>query len=277
MTHSTRVVASAMVLMPFDGSPQALRTFPIARTIARMLEGSLHLALTAEKRERLPLPAEQSPRTTLHELLGDLALGTVRLASFNPDAMIVLPTYGGSQPESGLGPVPEEILRLAECPVLLVPPGIDWSAWRPTRILVPQDGTADAAKSLCPATRLAEASGAEVVIVHVSPDRPSVAPKPGTMEFPAYMDQPQHEWPSWVAGFLERVRHLCGMTALTALRFQWACGDPGWEIVELARRKHVDLITVSWGRCSDPGRALVIRKVLRDSPCPVLVLPCTPL
>lgn len=279
MTPPPRVVASATVLMPFDGSPQAVWTLPVARTIARVMEGSLHLVLSGEKgeaRERLMLPAEQTSDATLHELLGDLALGIVRLATFSPDTFIVTPAYGGARPESGLGPFPEEILRLAECPVLLVQPSTAWATWKLARILVPQDGTATAARALCPAARLAERTGAELLILHVSSEPPSRAPEPGTMEFPAYVDQPQHEWPSWVAAFLERVRHLCDLSAHTALRFHWAHGDPGREIVALARRKDADLIAVSWGRCLEPGRAQVVRQVLRDAPCPILVLPCSP-
>jgi len=265
--------------MPFDGSLQAVWTFPIARTIAHVMEASLHLVLPGEKRDvraRLALLDDPESEATPHELLGNPAVELVRLASVNPGAFIVAPAHGSARPESGLDPFPEEILRLSRCPVLVVHPHRPRTTWKPARILIPQDGTAAAAKALCPAVRLAAGSGAEVLIVHVSSNRPPAPQEPGTLEFPAYVDQPQHEWPSWVAGFLERVRHLCDLPASTTLRFHWACGDPGQEIVSLARRKKVDLITVSWGRSTELARAQVVRKVLRDSPCPILVLPCEP-
>jgi nucleotide-binding universal stress UspA family protein len=280
MTPSIRLVAPTTVLMPFDGSPQAVWTFPIARTVARVMEASLHLVLPggrSEVRERLSLLEDFESEATTHELLGNLAVEIVRLATFNPDAFIVAPACGTTRPESGLDPFPEQILRLSRCPVLFVHPGMVRSkTWKLTRILIPQDGTAGAAKALCPAARLAARSGAEVLIQHVSSERAPAPQEPGTMEFPAYVDQPQHEWPSWVAGFLDRVRHLCNLPPQTALRFHWACGDPGREIVALARRQKVDLITVSWGRSTEPHRARVVRRVLRESPCPILVLPCDP-
>lgn len=277
MTPPIPLMCSAVVLMPFDGSLQAIQIFPLARRIARATEGSLHLVLSGERaevRERLPLQVEQE--ATLHEMLGDPAPGIVRLAAFAPDAFIVAPSYSGARPESGLGPFQEELLRLAECPVLLVQPTRVWTTWTPARILVPQDGSAGAARALCPAARLAERSGAELLILHVSSERPSAAREPGTLEIPAYADHPEHEWPSWVEGFVERVRHLCNVSPQTTLRFQWALGDPGPEIVEVARRKEVDLISISWSRCRDPGRSNVVRSVLRDAPCPILVLPCSP-
>ena len=276
MTSPTRIVTSVTVLMWFDGSAEAVGTLPVARKIARVMEGSLHLVLSSESgeaRERLSLLTPQEAEARLHELIGNPALGIVRLATFNPGAYIVAPAYGPSRPETGLGLVAEEILRRAECPVLIVQPSTAYSSWKLDRILVPQDGTADAARALCPATRLAERSGAEVLVLHVSPERSAAAPRPGVMECPFYVDQPQHEWPSWVSAFVERVRHLCRMSPHALLRFHWASGDPGREILALARRKRVDLITMSWTRREEPGRPQVVRQVLREAPCPILILP----
>lgn len=269
MSTSIRTVTSTTILMPFDGTPQAIWTLPVARTIARVLEGSLHLVMSGERgelRSRLSLLADQTAEATLHELAEDLVPGVVRLATCNPDAFIVTP--------SDL--FPEEMLRQAACPVLVVQPSTAWSGWRLERILVPQDGTAGSAKALLPAVRLAERSGSEVLVCHITPERPTAPPRPGALEFPAYMDQPHHEWPSWVAGFLDRVRHLCRIAPRATLRFYWAHGDPGREILQLARRMRVDLLVVSWGRCVDPGRAPIVRQVLREAPCPILILPCDP-
>jgi len=276
MTSPTRVVSSVTVLMWFDGSPEAVWTFPVARKIARVMEGSLHLVLSGESgdaRERVSLLAGEEGEPRLHELVGNPAVGIVRLATFNPGAFIVAPAYGPSRPDTGVGLVADEILQRAECPVLIVHPSTTWTSWRLDRILVPQDGTADAARALCPATRLAERSGAEVLVLHVSPEQPSDAPCPGVLECPAYVDQPQHEWPSWVSSFLERVRQLCQMSPQAALRFHWASGDPAREILALARRKRVDLITMSWTRREHRDQPQVVRQVLREAPCPILILP----
>jgi nucleotide-binding universal stress UspA family protein len=263
--------------MAFDGSPQAVRTFPVARTISRMLEGSLHLVVSAEAgggRQRLPPLDDPIAEATRHELMGDPAVGIVQLATFSADAIIVTPAYGGNRPRSGLDPGPEEILRRSPCPVLVVQPSVECSAWSLRRILVPQDGTADAARALCPVARLAKRSGAEVLILHVTPDRSSGAPEPGAMEVPAYVDQPQHEWPSWVAVFLERIRHLCRMSPELMMRFHWARGDTAREIIAAARQRSADLVTIL-RQPQDPGRERILRRILREAPCPVLVLPAS--
>jgi hypothetical protein len=122
-----------------------------------------------------------------------------------------------------------------------------------------------------------ERFGAEMQILHVSGKRSAGAPEPGALEFPADEDQPQHELPSWVAGFVERVRHLCGVSAPAGLRFHWTQGDPGPEILEFARRNRIDLITLAWHGHLEHGHARIVHQVLRDAPCPILLLPCGPL
>jgi nucleotide-binding universal stress UspA family protein len=268
--------APATVFMPFDGSPQALWTFPVARTICRLMEGSLHLVLPAETRaarEGLTLLEDPAADATWHEMTGDLAIGISQLASFNPEAFIVIPAHGATRPESGLDRGPEEILRRAPCPVLLVRPEMEFKEWTLRRILIFQDGTAAAARALCPVARLAEKSGAEVLILHVTSERTPEALEPGAMVVPAYVDQPQHEWPSWMDAFLGRIRHLCRMSPDVALRFHWTRGEPGREIVRLALRGAADLVTLLRSRSPDAVRGQIFRQVLRDAPCPILVLP----
>jgi nucleotide-binding universal stress UspA family protein len=279
MSPPIPILCSSVVLMPFDGSPQSIWTFPLAHTIARAMEGSLHLVLPGDQtgaRELLLLPAELRSQAIHHELRGDPAACLARLAAVSPDAFIVTPSYSGLRPDSGLGAFQEALLQQADCPVLLVQPGATWTTWRPARILVPQDGSPDAAKALCPAARLAERSGAEVLILHVSAERPCGAPEPGILECPAYVDHPEHEWPEWVAAFLDRVRSLCSLSPHATLRFEWALGDPGQEIVAAAQRTGADLISVTWHRSLEPGRSQIVRQVVREAPCPVLLLPCHP-
>jgi len=271
MSPPLPILCSSVVIMPFDGSPQSIWTFPLAHTMARTMEGSLHLVLPGGAGE---LPSEWRLKATCHELMGDPATGLAQFASVSPDAFIVTSAYSGERPESGLGAFQEELLLRVECPVLLAQPSATWATWRPSRILVPLDGSAEAAKALCPAARLAERSGAEVLILHVSTERPSEAPEPGVLECPSYVDHPEHEWPEWVAAFLDRVRHLCNLSSPATLRFQWALGDPGCEIVATARQRGADLITLSWHRCLESGRSRVVRQVVREATCPILVLPC---
>jgi nucleotide-binding universal stress UspA family protein len=65
--------------------------------------------------------------------------------------------------------VADRVLRQSDVPVLLVPPGCErtWSDDRTPRILVPLDGSDLAAEALAPADELAEALGAELLLLGV--------------------------------------------------------------------------------------------------------------
>jgi nucleotide-binding universal stress UspA family protein len=88
---------------------------------------------------------------------------------------------------------------------------------------------------------------------------------------PRYVDQPQHEWPVWGQEFLNRLRAVGGARNGIEIRLSVAQGAAGAAIVDYARQS--DLIVLGWRGAREPDRARTIRRVIRDTICPVIVFP----
>lgn len=86
---------------------------------------------------------------------------------------VVLSTHGQDGFNShSLGSVADRVIGEARCPVLAVAPPsyrISCRGWRPQRLLVPLDGSAQAEQALAAANELAATFGAEVLLALVQP------------------------------------------------------------------------------------------------------------
>jgi nucleotide-binding universal stress UspA family protein len=86
---------------------------------------------------------------------------------------------------------------------------------------------------------------------------------------PRYVDQPQHEWPAWAQEFLDRLRAVGGARDEVEIRLVVAQGQAGEAILDFARQS--DLIVLGWRGVLEPDRARTMRRVIRDTICPVIV------
>jgi nucleotide-binding universal stress UspA family protein len=86
---------------------------------------------------------------------------------------------------------------------------------------------------------------------------------------PRYVDQPQHEWPAWAQEFLDRLRAVGGARDEVEIRLAVAQGQAGEAILDFARQS--DLIVLGWRGVLEPDRARTMRRVIRDTICPVIV------
>jgi hypothetical protein len=84
---------------------------------------------------------------------------------------------------------------------------------------------------------------------------------------PRMLDRPERDFALWGDEFVRR--HCPGEHR----SFEWATGDPGAAVVELAERAAGDLIVLCFGGNFDRGHGAVVHEVLARSPIPVLVLP----
>jgi nucleotide-binding universal stress UspA family protein len=89
------------------------------------------------------------------------------------------------------------------------------------------------------------------------------------MVFPRYIDQPQHGWPAWAQEFLDRLRAVGGARDDVEIRLAVAQGEAGEAIIDFARQ--TDLIVLGWRGVLEPDRARTMRRVIRDTICPVIV------
>jgi nucleotide-binding universal stress UspA family protein len=268
------------ILVPLDGSVQALATLPVARSLAELVHATLHLVHVAE--HTLPPQevllklglAEDDVRGSVVEQAGGGAAATIiRLAREPPCAAIVMCRYTGEQAPAGeLGTVTRDTLGMAICPVVLVPPAKDRRPWRLQHVLVPYDGTPTTAAAMGPALDLAGRANAELMVLYVAAARAAPPAEPGAITAPRYVDQAHHEWPVWADEFLQRACYMGPPTQMPPLRLALAVGEPGAEIVRVSRHRHVDLIVLGWHGHLEGDRALTAKAVIRGASCPILLL-----
>ncbi len=181
------------ILVPLDGSRLAEQALPYAMRLARSSGGRLVL-VQATLTEPLPGQAELVARaaaTRRAEIELDVLVDRLRGEGLTAEArvyyenaataildaaaqedadVIVMSTHG----RSGLGrwiygSVADRVLRTAPIPVLLVPAACagNWPTDRRLRVLVPLDGSPLAEEALGPAGELAQALGAELLLLQV--------------------------------------------------------------------------------------------------------------
>lgn len=262
-----------LILVPLDGTARARAALPVARAFGEILGEHLHVLHVspdpppplATLADRLDLDPRGPPAWSISARMGDAAAMIVDEALAKQAGLIVLCTYTAAMPpDTILGRTAMHVLHDAPCPVVLVPPDAAQEAWWPTRILLPYDGSPSAGAAVAPAARLACRAGAELCVLQIGAGRQS-AP----VDLPRYIDQPQHEWPSWHDEVLDRIASLCHDEMRARVRVLG--GDPPREIVRMAGDPH-SLIVLSWKGTWSGERAGTLKGVLRDAPCPVLVV-----
>lgn len=271
---------TGMVLVPLDLNPNSAVALPVARTMARLTGATLHIVHASPERvaatdlaKHLGVAAEVMAGAVIDTIQAQAPDAIMRIAAERKSLLIVMAMrHGEVKSESGLGSIARVIARRAPCPVLLVPPHLAEEPWALRQVLLPQDGTPATAAAIEPICHLAHHAHATLYIVHVC-GRQAVkkATEPGSLTTPLYIDQPQHEWPVWTGEFVERVHGLCHLPREVEMRLFLAQGDPGQEIIRLAQTHSADIIALPWHGALE--FAPTLKTVLRETRCPVLILP----
>jgi len=266
-----------VILVPLDGSKQALSAVPIARSLTEVEGLQIHFLHVGESSEsEAELRDRLSHQTGLLEghavsaRAGDPNEAIVPVAQELGAKIIVLCKHCRPHPQHHLGRTATKVLREAHSPVIFVPPERGISSWYLHHILVPHDGTPTTSAALRPAVELAERAGAELLIAHIA-NFSLRSGEPGTFVSPRYIDQPQHEWPSWASEFLNRLACVCPLGHVP-LRILLGHGDPTEEILRLSERHSSDMIVLVWRGSWESPRAGILKEVLSRANCPVLVL-----
>lgn len=268
------------VLLPLDGRRDAKAALPVARTLAEISGATVHLLHVGDRvvngRQRmgdLGLDPDEVAGMVLDQAVGEPAEEILREAYEHDSRAIVLCSHTRpEQPEGALGHVAERVLCESTLPVVLVHPERGLRPWSLDRVLLPHDGTPTTAAAIGPAVEVARRAGVELVVLHVAAPGRQPSEEPGTLTVPRYIDQPQHEWPSWAQEFVQRLEALGHAPAAVRLRLVLAAGEPGPEIVRWADSLGADLIILAWHGCFDGGHALTLKHALREAPCPVVVV-----
>lgn len=149
------------------------------------------------------------------------------------------------------------VLGHASKPIAVTP---NRSAASIDRILVPLDGTPEAAGAVAETVRLFRTEDTEIIVLHVF-DRSTV---------PAYWDQAAHARAAWEEEFL--ARYCAPNFPASGRAFTLRSGTAGDTVVDVAR-SDADLIILGWSRRLEPGRAETLRRIVSDATVPVIVVP----
>lgn len=270
------------VIIALDGSSDALAALPVGRALAALEEATPHLVhvsssggLPESIPDQLQLDAAQIEGAVLEPLAGPPGAAILQAARDWQALAIVLCTHTGLVHGQGvLGHVAAQVLQDAPCPVVLVRPEHGTALWTPQEILVPFDGTPSCAVASEPAVILARRAEAALTILHVA--AASSGSEEGTFPAPRYIDQLQYEWPAWAHELLERFNAFQPDALPEAVKLLLGHGRPETEIVRLAAQRRLDLIALAWNGSLAPGHAAVLRSVIRDAPCPVMIFRAHP-
>lgn len=270
------------LLVPLDGSIPAEQPLEVASALADLTDADIHVLFVSHE----PVPAEAVaarariskawlPRVRTHHARGHAADRIRDTARQLPASAILLSSHGVTGNLDALaGHVTVGVLTDPPCPVYVVRSALSAESQihrlrHVRRLLVPLDGSNEAAQAVTEGAALATAANARLVLLYVLCDQPSAARTPAISR---YSDQLHYEMEAWRDEFMrsgfarERDRGAC--PAEVALRR----GDPGEQIVRYAAEQDCDLIVTAWGGSLSAGRAQVVRTLLAQAPCPILFL-----
>ncbi len=269
-------MSEPIILVPLDGTKQALAALPVARALGEIERTALHILHVSESgpatelRERLGAEASLLDGLTTEARIGAAAVQILQVAREIRPRIIVMCKHSGTEPGKTLGRTAMKVLHDAPCPVVLVLPERGTTPWHFHHVIVPHDGTPTTSAALPPAAELAARGRAELLVVHVTNVRAAPA-EPGSLTTPRYVDQPQHEWPAWAAEFVNRLACICPLGPVH-VRVLLARGDTAVEIQRLSEKQSTDLIVLAWrGRWEAP-RAATLKNILSGARVPIMVV-----
>lgn len=229
------------VLALIDESPSASRVLQTAELLADLLG--------AEIAPTTIVGPDGTPSTEPEEdLLRQLA-----------DDDVVFGVLGSrtlaAKPEP-LGHVAAGVLARSPVPLALVPPVGRMLKATGLRLLIPLDGTSETDAALFPLAGRLHDAGVGLVILHVY----------SSQTVPPFIES-SHDVETLSTEFM--IRHALGLSTDCELRV----GDPGREILDRAAADDIDGVILAWRQDLSPGRAEVIRRLLREVQVPLLIIP----
>lgn len=279
--HRTEATPSTVenIILPLDGSPGSRRAVPIGRRLAQIYDATIHFVYAGERTssprdaaERLGLTDEDMHGAVVDHHDGEPAEVILAAVQQLGRPMIVMCANTGHHvgPDC-FGSVTEAVLAATPDRVVLVGPECGDTAWRLRRVLLAHDGTPSSDLATAPAAEVAQRAGAVVIALHVAAGGDRYRKQPHGFSAPRYIDQPQHEWPSWADEFTNRMLALGAPRSAVSFKLVVTGGQPGSEVVQVSREREADLVVMAWHGRWDPPQSPT-KVVVRTAGCPVLLV-----
>ncbi len=254
------------ILVPVDGSALGARAVPCAARLARptnagvtLIEAVPDLALIQHAEAELAHAVErlrhQGSAATAAVHCGDPASVILDGVQDRRADLIVMSTHGRSGVGRWLyGSVADSVLRRSSVPVLLVPATCDRALDRqgPIRIVVALDGSELSAEVLAPAAAVAQALGAEMVLLRVVEQHDYGMYAGATTGLTDHAEERRAEAQRLLEAMVDELR-LAGHTA----RARAIVGHPAETIATTAREEQASAIAMA-----THGRGGLVRFVL---------------
>lgn len=268
----------ASILLPLDGSTEAAKGGDCALWLAEALGATLHVVhatvhpqAATEALARLRIRQAQRPQVVVHELQGDAETAVLEQIDTYRIDLVVMTARGRSASADlafsrRLGTVAQAVLERSRVPVVLLPmryrESLPW-----TSMLSAVSGEVAADHALEAAAHLAAALRLEVTVVY------SADSVVGTPPLAAYTDALHYEYPQRLQRLAQR-----GLARCTAEERHCVHdvllhrGDPAAVLLEEVERHGSSLLALGWHGALGPGRAPVLKRLLEEAECALLVV-----
>jgi nucleotide-binding universal stress UspA family protein len=257
----------AKLVLLYCRQPGSLVEWSASSRAARLLEQSLFTHLDAGEFKALDWEAAITESKDVGATISEEAVKR------NVD-LIVMRSRRRPHAAPLLGSTAETVSRTAPCPVLVTHPGErEWAGLTTTqidlhRLLVAYDASADADLALNYGVSFAQEYQAEIHLLHVINDVETT-------------EEPEVAWSSAEQESSYEIAARRLQQAIPKEVFLWCnivtavrCGQPANEILAYAKEHEIDLICMGasgTGFSLDKLFGSTVDRVLRQSPCPVLV------
>jgi nucleotide-binding universal stress UspA family protein len=254
------------VLVAYDGSQPGVDLLASARALAAAGAWPLRVLLIDEPDAGRSVEDGDPALAGLDVLrVGGRVAEEILAAAASYEAVVVALGLRSDE-RAGLGHVAEEVLVGARTMLLLARPGMRVITGL-KKILVPLEGSPSSSEAMRLTDDAFCTRGREIVMLHAVTQH--VPGEPGSMPAPRYVDQEHYDWMAWQEEFCMRFSQCPkGGRHRVCVRV----GEPAEVIVREARDVGAELIAVSWKQDLSEGHARRLRRLLQDSPCPLLVV-----
>lgn len=272
------------ILVPLDGTTQALSALPVAQTLAELGDATIHIVHVHQRSvpvydllAALGIAPDECSGCVVDQAIGSPDREIMRLASARESDLLVMCTHTAPHhPKGTLGSVTRTVLSRSNRPVVLTHPDRGKEPWGLRRILLAQDGTPTSACAIDAAATIARKAGVELLVLHLAATKVEHPLEPGTLTAPRYVDQPQYEWPAWGREFIDRLVAQGHPAPSVRLQLILDTGAGGVDVVRVAREHSADMIVLGWHGTLEGGHAAILKSAIRHTYCPVLVVRALP-
>lgn len=273
------------ILVPLDGSAAAARSLGCAAWLAEMLPATLHVLSAGrpplpsrEELRRLQVPEKLWANLLLHQSESFPEQAVLEVAE-RCGARLIVMTASAESAEKGeheglpAGHVTASVIESIDVPVLVLP-----STYRErlpwTTAVVPISGEAPADEALTVAVRLGSELGLELTVAHVM-GFPSEGK--GLAGETRYADAAHYEYASRLDELIERALSHCDRREAACIReVLLRRGDVATRLLEVIAERNASVIVVGWHARFSAGRAPILKALLQNVSCPMLLVKATP-